>query len=203
MKGNQEDEQQLPETVGESAPKKSEADATSSLLLHEGGLMSPIGTLIADSPANIALRSNDALVQHYSTFGDGEHGENQMEKDFQPSPLQGRGTSLVMHVLLTLAILVGASQVAIQVSSVVQIWSILGSSVSIFIAYIFPCSMYISIRRQSRSSMAEPGEQSASTLFWAWVLLIFASIASVLSTWQAIAQLDRPNCPHAVRTHPF
>ena len=40
---------------------------------------------------------------------------------------------------------------------------------------------------------------NSSTLFWAWVLLIFGIVTSICSTWQAIAQIKRPNCPHSIK----
>jgi|EP00945_MAST-04E_sp_MAST-4E-sp1_P008755 amino acid permease len=195
-KKEEDGQQQLLRTVDGSTPARTEADAASSLLLPTDGLMSPIGTFIADSPANFPPRSNNTVLQRYSTFG-GEGREDIGREVERPArPQKKPETSMAMHTLLTVAILVGCSQVATQVTSVVQIWSILGSSVSILIAYILPCSMYISLRRQSR---ANGDEGNTSTLFWAWMLLIFASIASILSTWQAIVQLHRPNCPHSVK----
>lgn len=181
-----------------SSPKRTEADEASSLFMPTEGLMSPIGTLIADSPANLPARSNNAVLQHYSTFG--EDREDIGGEEGNPGrPQKQPETSLAMHICITVLILVGSSQVAIQVTSVVQIWSILGSSVSILIAYILPCSMYISLRRQSRTEGDSAGPGNKSTLFWAWMLLVFASIASILSTWQAIVQLHRPNCPHSIK----
>ena len=212
------------------------------------GLLSPIGTFITDSPANISARYNESLRNNYRTIN--ESGENRVAHhtggaadsgdDFlgvsNPTLAQGRSTSeqrasstasvsrTAMMVLLwpyqlvalTMFILAGSSQIALHVSSVVQIWSILGSSISIIIAYIIPCLMYISLRRQHKlqhlpganephKEMEVEREQvldnmkKSSTLLWAWMLLIFATIASVCSTWQAIKQIKRPNCPHSIK----
>ena len=213
------------------------------------GLLSPIGTFITDSPANISARYNESLRNNYRTIN--ESGENRVAHhtggaadsgdDFlgvsNPTLAQGKSTSeqrasstasvsqdsddgailaLPIHVALTIFILAGSSQIALHVSSVVQIWSILGSSISIIIAYIIPCLMYISLRRQHKlqhlpganephKEMEVEREQvldnmkKSSTLLWAWMLLIFATIASVCSTWQAIKQIKRPNCPHSIK----
>ena len=213
------------------------------------GLLSPIGTFITDSPANISARYNESLRNNYRTIN--ESGENRVAHhtggaadsgdDFlgvsNPTLAQGRSTSeqrasstasvsqdsddgatlaLPIHVALTIFILAGSSQIALHVSSVVQIWSILGSSISIIIAYIIPCLMYISLRRQHKlqhlpganephKEMEVEREQvldnmkKSSTLLWAWMLLIFATIASVCSTWQAIKQIKRPNCQHSIK----
>ena len=213
------------------------------------GLLSPIGTFITDSPANISARYNESLRNNYRTINESDEngvahdadGAADSRDDFfyasNPTLAQGRNTSeqrasstasvsqdsddgatlaLPIHVALTIFILAGSSQIALHVSSVVQIWSILGSSISIIIAYIIPCLMYISLRRQHKlqhlpganephKEMEVEREQvldnmkKSSTLLWAWMLLIFATIASVCSTWQAIKQIKRPNCPHSIK----
>ena len=213
------------------------------------GLLSPIGTFITDSPANLSARYNESVRNNYRTINESAEnrvarcdggisdGRNSIFHDSNPALPQDRSTSeqrassttsvsqdndnsatlaLPIHVALTIFILAGSSQIALHVSSVVQIWSILGSSVSIMIAYIIPCLMYISLRRQhklqhhsrannSHKEMDIEREQvldnmnKSSTLLWAWMLLVFAIIASICSTWQAIKQIRRPNCPHSIK----
>ena len=74
----------------------------------------------------------------------------------------------------------------LKVESVVTIWSIAGSSVAMLIAYVLPAVFYIRLRADMPWNRRILG---------AWVLLIVALILIGLTSWQAIAQLARPNCP--------
>ncbi len=222
---------------------------------RRSGLLSPIGTFITDSPANMSARySNSLRHKGYNTINYRTNNSTvaNEQNDDHNSPIGtfvtddfqnidnvvgaddmlhaeeegGRDNSsskdipLSIHIFLTIFILLGSSQIALHVTSVVQIWSILGSSISMMIAYIIPCSMYIALRRQQKyaeksndatsikkSGNNDKGDEmqlldninNSSTLCWAWMLLIFAIFTSIFSTWQAIVQIKRPNCPHSIK----
>ena len=128
--------------------------------------LSPIGTFITDSPANISadtmnpwkttielsLRSDENGVAHDAdgaadsrddffyasnpTLAQGKEHQEQRARSSTASVSQdssddGATLALPIHVALTIFILAGSSQIALHVSSVVQIWSILGSSISV------------------------------------------------------------------------
>ena len=236
---------------------------------RSNGLLSPIGTFITDSPANISARYSNGLrhkgydsidttnnsamfyeeqdinkqspigslitsTEYHNLDNNGIIARESIKNKYKRGIVAKENNEnakndipLSMHIILTLSILIGSSQIALHVTSVVQIWSILGSSISILIAYIIPCSMYISLRNQQKYIVRKSGSgnlddvkydegdnddddetnsrqlldniNNSSTLFWAWVLLIFGIFTSICSTWQAIAQIKRPNCPHSIK----
>jgi len=69
---------------------------------------------------------------------------------------------------------------------VVTIWSIAGSSVAMMIAYVLPAVFYIKLRSDVPFNRRILG---------AWVLLVCSVVLIGLTSWQAVAQISRPNCP--------
>eukprot|EP00808_Paulinella_micropora_P004393 g47154.t1 len=105
------------------------------------------------------------------------------------SPLQAR-SPLVLHTIPdvdrqnmglweTLGIVGCALSLALCVNSVATIWSILGSTASIVIAYILPAGCYLTIRRKKH------GRQRMAV----WFMLGFGVIALIVCTYQAIVDL--------------
>jgi amino acid permease len=166
------------------------------LLEHQ--LLSPMGSFIADSPylpgqrrrggnegtRTAALNGSDhpVTVRSYGTVGDangdtpaGAAGKPKSEED-----------STVRHVVLTVFMIASAFLLGLKVDSVVTIWSLAGSSVAMMIAYVLPAVFYIKLRSDVPFNRRILG---------AWVLLFFSVVLIGLTSWQAIAQISRPNCP--------
>ena len=94
--------------------------------------------------------------------------------------------STTRHALLTLLLIGAALFLGLKVQSVVTIWSIAGSSVAMMIAYVLPAIFYIKLRSEVPFN---------NRILGAWVLLICSLALIVLTSWQAVAQISRPNCP--------
>ena len=87
-------------------------------------------------------------------------------------------SSSVSHFLSTLFILVITYSVAITVPGVALVWSIVGSSMAVWIAFVVPTMCFLRIRQHKGLTMQA---------LYAWMLLFAALIAMVLCTQQAIA----------------
>ena len=84
----------------------------------------------------------------------------------------------ILHVLSTLLITVFSYTVAVLVQGVASVWSIFGSSMVIWIAFIVPCACYLKIRERK-------GVTARSVCGWA--LLLFSCVAAFVCTKQAIS----------------
>lgn len=84
---------------------------------------------------------------------------------------------LSIHVLTTILLVVFAFYAAIAVPGVTTVWSFVGSSVGMFVAFIIPAACYLKIREKK-------GWRRLNVL--AWVILIFAIVGSISCTYQAI-----------------
>ena len=85
-------------------------------------------------------------------------------------------TELSIHILVTITLVLLAFYAAIAVPGVAVVWSLVGSSVGIFVAFIIPSACYLKIREKK-------GLRKLN--IFAWVLLVFAIIGSVTCTYQA------------------
>ena len=86
--------------------------------------------------------------------------------------------SNTIHVLSTLFILAFGYICSIAVPGVGLVWSICGSSMSMMIGFFIPAACYLKIRSRKRLN---PRSISA------WLMLIFAILASAICTTQVIA----------------
>lgn len=86
-----------------------------------------------------------------------------------------------VHVLSTLAILVTTYTMAVGVPGVGIVWRIAGSSVTLVIGFIIPCSCYLKIR--SKKSV-NPRSVGAS------LLLMFSIVSSVVCTVRTLGDLS-------------
>ena len=94
------------------------------------------------------------------------------------------------HCILTILLLVSTLLLAMQIESVVTVWSIAGSSVAMCISLTLPCLFYIRLRRGGL--LIGPWN---CRLVTAHILLFVSLILIGLCSWQAVNQLGRPNCP--------
>ena len=78
---------------------------------------------------------------------------------------------------------------SLKIESVVTIWSIAGSSVAMLISYVMPSLFYIRLRK---------GIPMNIRIAAAYVLLCVSIILIGVCSWQAVVQLDRPNCPERI-----
>ena len=160
-------------------------------------LLSPMGSFISDSPhVNQQQRTEQRRAERrinsagYGSIKD-EHEDPIVENDIDTSNVtkddnKRSEISTTRHVTLTLIMLVSVLFLALKIESVVTIWSIAGSSVAMLIAYIMPSLFYIKLRK---------GIPCNVRIVAAYVLLCCSTILFFLCGWQAIVQLDRPNCP--------
>ena len=151
----------------------------------------PMGSFIADSPyamgnhyTKVNMNNQAVSDMSFSTLNGTQSGE----LDDETSDLDERGQedSMIRHVILTIVLIVGALFLGLKVESVVTIWSIAGSSVAMMIAYVLPAIFYIRLRH---------GVPFNRRILGAWVMLFSSIILIFLATWQAISQINRPNCP--------
>ena len=179
-------------------------------------LLSPMGSFIADSPhvgrngiggrggrggrgaapaaaAGGGGRSSYGAI-NFNVPASGETQHRQQEDGPEPREEQRSmpkkssrpEISNCRHITLTCALIVSVCFLALKINSVVTIWSIAGSSVAMMISYVGPSLFYIRLRR---------GVPCNARLVGAWFLLIVSLVLIVLCSWQAVMQLDRPNCP--------
>mmetsp|Transcript_10465 Transcript_10465/g.28943 ORF Transcript_10465/g.28943 Transcript_10465/m.28943 type:complete len:854 (+) Transcript_10465:135-2696(+) len=83
----------------------------------------------------------------------------------------------VVHGGATIAILVVTYGVAITVPGVASVWSIVGSSMAIWIAFVVPTSCFLKIRQHKGLTMQA---------LYAWIVLVISLIAMVICTKQAV-----------------
>ena len=81
------------------------------------------------------------------------------------------------HWATTLALLTMAYVTAISVPGVASVWSIFGSSMALFIAFVVPTACYLQIHKNKGST---------GKAFFAWILLILSMGAMILCTHQAV-----------------
>ena len=91
--------------------------------------------------------------------------------DAAPPPLP-----LWQHAALTLGIVCVALVLALTIPSITVVWSIVGSSVSMLVAFVIPAASYLRIRRSKGWTARRAG---------AWALLAISAPLCVLCTVQA------------------
>ena len=177
-------------------------------------LLSPMGSFVTDSPAALSFRTGRRQAppgaQNYGSTLNGDRGITTRSTSAAPEAALGSGAyddaaaaaaaasavaaalepsdrdSNMRHIVLTVLVVGGSLVIALQVQSVVTIWSIAGSTVAMMIAYVLPSVFYIRLRA---------GRPCNRRIVAAWVLLVGSVILMGLSTWQAVLQIARPNCP--------
>eukprot|EP00933_Yihiella_yeosuensis_P071365 TRINITY_DN79572_c0_g1_i1.p1 TRINITY_DN79572_c0_g1~~TRINITY_DN79572_c0_g1_i1.p1 ORF type:complete len:595 (+),score=56.78 TRINITY_DN79572_c0_g1_i1:219-1787(+) len=107
-------------------------------------------------------------------------------KDENFASEQPNSMTFFARLVTTLTVFGSALALACTLRSVLVVWSILGSTVALLIACIFPASFWLQIT----GAAVGPGTR-ACTL----ALVVGASIMSVVCTALAITRLDAPACP--------
>lgn len=100
---------------------------------------------------------------------------------------------LLPHVSLTYLLLFLCLICAAYLRSVATIWSLMGSSAALLIAYILPAICYLRIRRHKRFNRVKIG---------AWLLLISSVLMLILCSYEAITALFTPHWlqPQSIRS---
>lgn len=132
------------------------------------------------------LLSKDPQRRHGAllTYGAVEEGTlATTELSSESLPLLGLETRRVddvfapENITATFAILLLTYSVAVSVPGVASVWSIFGSSMAIWIAFVVPCGCYLKIREHKGLTVEALG---------AWILLIISTVAMIICTRQAI-----------------
>lgn len=84
------------------------------------------------------------------------------------------------HSASTLGLILLAYAVGISVPGVAVVWSVVGSSMALFIGFTIPSACYLKIRSRKRLN---PRSLSA------WLLLIFSLVASIVCTSQTLSRI--------------
>ena len=87
------------------------------------------------------------------------------------------------HVTVTLLILAATYTAAIMVPGVASVWSIVGSSMAIWIAFVVPTACFLQIRQHKGLTMQA---------LYAWLLLIASIISMIVCTKQAVHNAIHP-----------
>lgn len=116
------------------------------------------------------------LLEIQQLRGNPSSNENMRLLDDEPVVLN-QESPLLMHCALTITIIVCAVFMAFSVPGVSVVWSVMGSTVGILIAYVIPSMSYIRIRHE------KPNTDDRKRA--AWVLFVFGSIAMVVCSIQA------------------
>jgi amino acid permease len=128
-------------------------------------LLDPPQNTHTGAPPPLPLTLHSQTPPHFSTF---------FVLTGAPPPLP-----FSQHALLTLGIIGTSILLAVNVPAITLIWSLMGSSVALLIAYIIPTACYLRIRGGSGNA--------GLRRMMAWALLIGASIMCVVCTSQSIA----------------
>jgi len=165
-----------PETAARpSLPKAHSTTATSATT---ASVSNTIGTLSeADDDEehqdNLMMMSDDhhhqvSVVRARNDRGDSDDSQHVECPDWYDS---------LQHGGVTLAILMATYAVAVTVPGVATVWSIVGSSLAIFIAFVVPTASFLKIRQHKGLTMQA---------LYAWLLLVASLVAMVVCTKQAI-----------------
>lgn len=136
------------------------------MLTYGTGVLSPVVPSKNDGTVSTAdefQESRDVIIEGTSTL--------EQDKDTL-------GWAFLAHLGSTVTILASTYTVAIIVPGVSAVWSIFGSSMAIWIAFIVPTACYLKIREHKGFTI-----QALA----AWFLLLASCISAVVCTRQAIA----------------
>ena len=89
---------------------------------------------------------------------------------------------MIGRLVLTVTIVASASAVAVECKSVVQVWTIMGATLSMIIAFLLPCSLYLKIRSHKPCSCRR---------FAVWLLLVTSIILMGLCSYTAILSFGK------------
>jgi len=84
------------------------------------------------------------------------------------------------NIIQTYSILITVLLIACNVDSVATLWSLIGSSISLMITFIFPAAFYLKIRQHTHVN---------TMMICAWALLIGSTILMVICTYCAIVNV--------------
>jgi amino acid permease len=158
---------------------------------------------------DIVIRSLPSLLKHDQQSNGADNGEsNLVEQSLRQSLLEnvhsddeavglvphsslsseqpsGKGASFWLRLVVAMALFWTAAGVASCVSSIDIVWNLLGSSLSMLLSYIIPCSSYLTIIHTEENGGTSE-RPSRFVLATAWVLLLVASPLMILSTANAV-----------------
>jgi amino acid permease len=127
---------------------------------------------------NVERSSTGSLPSFTSTeLVPGLDVEKNEEHELQPD-VNPHDRNTAVHVGTTIAMTIFSFFGAVSVPGVAVVWCILGSSLGMFIAFIFPCACYLKIRGGKG--------MGRRTNAGALALLIFSIVISVVCTTQTI-----------------
>jgi amino acid permease len=142
-------------------------------------------------PCRNSLQRLVFLLPQY--FRDVFQGQSSERQPFIPAtPVQAKtdrtGTPsqlpLPQHVGITMAILFSVLVVALMVSEITVIWSLMGSSMSLIVAFVLPCACYLKIRSRKGRNWRRIA---------AWCLMIAAIVACLLCTYLSVVSITENN----------
>lgn len=81
------------------------------------------------------------FISNYGTSNEDIHSHDTSEIDLPPV------TSRFQHITVTLSILIFTFCIGVSVKNIATIWNLMGSYVSLFIAYTLPAAFYLKIRK--------------------------------------------------------
>jgi len=131
-----------------------------------------------DIHQNSLNKMNDGKIQSsYGSFTEEEDDDDDLV-----------GPGVFFKIISTTTICGLALVFACAVPTVATIWSVMGSTVSIIVAYILPAACYLKIRRNKTRNRLK---------FWVWTLLIGGLGCLVLCTYQSMSNvvMQRVNVP--------
>lgn len=117
-------------------------------------------------------------------FGKEPQGEAQTEDDVKAETGIG-----LLHVLKTLFIVSSSLLVAALIPGILVVWTFMGSTICLVIAYIFPCIFYLKVRRHKGWTI-----RSVAAAF----LLVLSAVAGVACTYEAAMHAGDPQDPDPV-----
>jgi len=93
--------------------------------------------------------------------------------------------SIVIHYVSTLLIVITCYTVAVNVPGVAVVWAIVGCFMGYLLSFILPCMCYLSIQKRYPAHALE----SRSWVWFSWIVLVVAIVASIACTIQTITSL--------------
>jgi amino acid permease len=88
----------------------------------------------------------------------------------------------IIHYVTTFGIATTCYVAAVRAPGVAVVWSLCGSSLAFFIAFILPAACYLKIQR------THPSRESPAWIWFSWALLVASVMASIACTIQTISQ---------------
>jgi hypothetical protein len=86
-----------------------------------------------------------------------------------------------LHIGLTVVVLYGCGALAIAINDVYGVWLIAGSTVSLLVAYVGPCLMYLSLRYPEGFHMSLLKSKDVGCI--ALLIMSFVSMVMLTKMW--------------------